>query len=340
LAGVGETASALGGGCQGGGSRLYLVDPLRRTPYSIQYMFNIQRQLTGSTVLEVGYQGNQGHKLQFFSKENEPVLRSGPGDGRSLQQRRPWNDIGQFQYVGGDGNSNYHSLSTKVTQRFSGGLTYLAAFTWSKVIDGPGSGLRTTLTNNDPMQWYNYRASYGLAEFHTGRRFVSSLLYELPFAKNSTGITRAVAGGWQVGSIFTLVDGTPANVGSLADLAQIELGSAPDATGISPFLDNPTVDKFWNRDAFNWTSPELAYRYGTTGRSALLTPGTFNWDFSLIKNTRISERQSLEFRLEAFNAPNHPNWNLPFRDVRQSNFGQVTTAKTMREMQFGLKYSF
>ena len=326
--------------CQGGGTRVYLVDTARRTPYTIQYMFNIQRQLTDSTLFEIGYQGNQAHKLQFFSNKNMPVLRSGPGDGRSLQQRRPWTDIGAFQYVGSDGNSNYHSLAAKVTQRFSGGLTYLGAFTWSKVIDGPGSGLRTALTNNQPMQHYNYQASYGLAEFHTKRRLVTSLVYELPIARNSTGITRIVAAGWQVGSIFTLVDGTPVNVGGLADLAQIELGSSPDATGVSPFRENPTADRFWNRDAFNWTSPELAYRYGNVGRSTLFTPGTFQWDFSMIKNTRITETQSLEFRFEAFNAPNHPNWILPFRDVRQSNFGQVTTAKTMREMQFGLKYSF
>jgi hypothetical protein len=326
--------------CQGAASRLYFVSPTRRTPYTIQYLFNLQRQVTESTLVELGYQGNQAHKLQFFANKNMPVLRSGPGDGRTPNERRPWNDIGAMQFVDGVGNSNYNAFAAKVTQRFSGGLTYLGAFTWSKTIDGPGSGLRTALTNNQPMQHYNYDASVGLAEFHTGRRFVTSLVYELPFAKNSTGITRAIAGGWQVSSIFTLVDGTPVNVGGLADLAQIELGSSPDATGVTPFLGNPTADRFWNRDAFRWTSPELAYRYGNAGRSILFTPGTFQWDFSAIKNTRISERQSLEFRFEAFNFPNHANWNLPFRDVRQSNFGRVTTAKTMREMQFGLKYSF
>ena len=326
--------------CQGPFGRLYLVSPGRRTPYTIQYLFNIQRQLTDSTVLELGYQGNQAHKVQFFAKKNEPVFRTGPEDGRTLQQRRPWENIGQFQFIDGVGNSNYHAFAAKVTQRFSGGLTYLGAFTWSKTIDGPGSGLRTALTNNDPMQWYDYTQSRGLAEFHTGRRFVTSLVYELPIARNATGFTRAIAGGWQVGSIFTLVDGTPANVGGIGDRAQIELSSMPDATGVSPFLENPTADVFWNRDAFNWTNPELQYRYGTTGRSVLFTPGTFQWDFSVIKNTRITERQNLEFRFEAFNFPNHPNWDIPSRDVRQSNFGQVNTAKTMREMQFGLKYSF
>jgi hypothetical protein len=245
-----------------------------------------------------------------------------------------------MQFVGSIGNSNYQSLSAKVTRRFAGGLTYLGAFTWSKVIDAPGSGLRTTLTNNDPMDWYNYQNSKGLAEFHTGRRLVTSLVYELPFAKNSSGLLKAIAAGWQAGSIFTLVDGTPANVGQIGDLAQIELSSSPDATGISPFLENPTAAHFWNRDAFNWTNPELQYRYGTAGRSILFTPGTFSWDFSMIKNTRISERHSLEFRFEAFNFPNHPNWNLPARDSRQTNFGEITTAKTMREMQLGLKYSF
>jgi Carboxypeptidase regulatory-like domain len=326
--------------CQGAASRLYLVSPTRRTPYTIQYLLNIQHQLTDSTLVELGYQGNNAHKLQFFANKNMPILRSGPGDGRSAVERRPWTDIGAMQFIDGVGNSNYNAFAAKVTQRFSGGLTYLGAFTWSKTIDGPGSGLRTALTNNSPMQYYNYDASVGLAEFHTGRRFVTSLVYELPIARNSTGFVRAIAAGWQLGSIFTLVDGTPANVGSIGDRAQIELGSAPDATGVSPFLENPTADRFWNRDAFNWTNPELEYRYGNVGRSTLFTPGTFQWDFSMIKNTRISERQNLEFRFEAFNFPNHANWNIPFRDVRQSNFGRVTTAKTMREMQFGLKYSF
>ena len=327
--------------CQGAASRLYFVSTQRRTPYTLQWLFNIQRQLTDSTVLELGYQGNQGHKLQFFANKNMPVLRSGPEDGRTPNERRPWNDIGAMQYIDGVGNSNYHAGAVKVTQRFSGGLTYLGAFTWSKAIDGPGSGLRTALTNNQPMTHYDYRSSRGLAEFHTGRRFVNSVVYELPLARNASGFYKAIAGGWQVSSIITMVDGTPANVGTLGDLAQIELGASPDLTGVSPFLENPTPERFWNRDAFNWTNPELGYRYGNAGRSILFTPGTFQWDFSMIKNTRISERQNLEFRFEAFNFPNHPNWDIPARDVRQANnFGVVRTAKTMREMQFGLKYSF
>ena len=77
------------------------------------------------------------------------------------------------------------------------------------------------------------------------------------------------------------------------------------------------------------------------GRNTLLTPGTRNGDLSLARNIRIHENHSLNFRFEAFNAANHPNWNSPSSDARNaSSFGVITSAKTMRQLQFGLKYAF
>src|SRR5262249_6606411 len=133
--------------CQGPGTRIYVVDPHLRTPYIEQWLFNIQRELTGNTVLEVGYESNAGHKLELFRNYNEPVLRTGPSDGSTLQQRRPWNDLGQIQSINGVSNSSYHALSTKLTQRFSKGLTSLVGFTWSKSID-LGSALRPSGLSN------------------------------------------------------------------------------------------------------------------------------------------------------------------------------------------------
>ena len=327
--------------CQGPATRIYVVDPHLRTPYMEQWLFNIQRQLSEHVVVEVGYQGNGGHKLELFRNMNEPVLRSSAADASSLQQRRPWQNYGTFQSVNGVVNSNYQALTGKLNQRLTKGLTSLVSFTWSKAID-LGSALRPSLlTNGSPLNFYDFTTNRGLSDFNVGRRFVASVLYELPFGNGKSGVINKLAGGWQLGSIITFADGTPINVGNIGDVTNSENNSLPDATGISPVPDNQTAQQFWNIAAFNSTSPQLNLRYGYTQRNVLFTPGSMNWDFSLIKNTKIMERQFLQFRFEAYNFANHPNWLSPATNVNApATFGVVTTAKTMRVIQVALKYSF
>ncbi|HYZ83417.1 MAG TPA: TonB-dependent receptor [Bryobacteraceae bacterium] len=318
----------------------------RRTPYVHQWLFNLQRQLTNEMMLEVGYQGNSGHKLERFRTYNQAVLKTGPNDARTIAQRRPWTAYDRIQQVDGSVNSNYHALSTKLQQRFSRGLTYLASFTWSKAIDG-GSALRT---NSGDRLWptnsYDLAAERGLSQFHIGRRFVGSAIYELPFGPGKAlatgGILGAIIGGWQVGGIVTLADGAPTNVGSIGDTFAVGgLGNIPHATGISPIPQDRSADNFWNPAAFDSTNPNLSYLAGNAGRNVLFKPGTSQIDASLTRNIRIRESHSLQFRWESFNATNHPNWNPPSTDARNAaTFGKVTTARTMREMQFALKYIF
>jgi hypothetical protein len=139
-----------------------------------------------------------------------------------------------------------------------------------------------------------------------------------------------------------LADGTPINVAQLGDTAGLNtLGNQPDATGVSPFLSSPTTQRFWNIAAFNFTNPDLSWRPGNMGRNTLFTPGTRGADLSLARNIRLHENHQLQVRFEAFNAANHPNWNAPSSDARSaSTFGVITSAKTMRSLQFALKYSF
>ena len=141
---------------------------------------------------------------------------------------------------------------------------------------------------------------------------------------------------------LTFADGTPINVAQLGDTAGLNtLGNQPDATGISPFLSNPTAQRFWNIAAFNYTNPDLSWRPGNMGRNTLFNPGTRSADLSLARNILIHEKHQLQVRFEAFNAPNHPNWNAPSSDARSpSTFGVITSARTMRDLQFALKYSF
>ncbi len=318
----------------------------RRTPYLVQWVFNVQRQLGADTVLEAGYIGNGGHKLELLRVWNQPVLRTGPTDSRTLLQRSPFPAYGLIQTLDNHGNSGYHGLGLKATRRFSKGLTYLTGFTWSKAMDQGSSVRNNTGENQFATDNYNLQREHALSQFHNGKRFVSSVLYELPFGKgrqflNANTVADKVLGGWQLGTILTLSNGTPINVGQIGDPLQIGTPNVPDATGISPIPTNRTPDKFWEIAAFNSTNPELLYRYGNTGRNLLITPGLKQWDFSLTKTTRIREGHSFEFRFEAFNFPNHPNFNAPANNPQQpATFGRITSARTMREMQFGFRYSF
>jgi hypothetical protein len=249
--------------------------------------------------------------------------------------------------VDGSVNSNYHALSTKLQQRFSKGLTYLIGYTWSKAIDG-GSAIRTNSGDNLwPIDSYDLGRERGLAQFHVGRRFVASTVYELPFGVGKPlfsehGVVEKIVGGWQIGAIVTFADGAPTNVGSIGDSFAVGgLGNRPHATGISPIPANRAVDNFWNVAAFNTTDPSLSWLAGNAGRFVLFRPGTRQADVTLTRNIRIREGHSLQVRWEAFNAFNHPNWNSPGSDARNATtFGKVTSARTMRELQFGLKYAF
>jgi hypothetical protein len=318
----------------------------RRTPYIFQWLFNVQRQLSENIAIEAGYMGNVGHKLERLRAYNEAILRTGPGDNRTIEQRQPWPAYGRIQQVDGSVNSNYNALNLKLQQRFNRGFTYLIGYTWSKAIDN-GSAIRTNAGDRlFPPNSYDLDHERALSQFHTGRRLVASILYDLPFGSgkpflNRQGVVNKIVGGWQVTSIVSFADGTPVNVGNIGDRANVGVENWPDATGISPIPSDRSPSKFWDIRAFDPNNTALLYRNGSVGRNALLTPGTRQWDFSLMKNTAIKEGHSIQFRFEAFNFGNHPNYNSPPADSRTAaTFGIITSARTMRELQFGLKYVF
>ncbi|MDX1984891.1 MAG: hypothetical protein SFV51_31760, partial [Bryobacteraceae bacterium] len=330
----------------------------RRTAYVHQYLLNFQHQLTDSLLLEFGYQGNAGHKLQRMYGYNDPIYREGPNDRRSANERRPWggNIYGRLQTIGNVVNSNYNSGIIKVQQRFSKGLTYLAGYTWSRAIDG-GSAIRTNDGDNlFPANNYDFRSEKGLSQFHQLHRFTASALYELPLGKNKKDLGRvgnAVLGGWSIGSILTIATGSPFGGGGCGDIAGVTQGSRGDATGISPFLDNPTADQYYRRAASGRGGAavscttldstgvnELTYREGNISRNPYISPGLIGLDFSALKTFYFGERMNLEFRFESFNFPNHPNLGFPDTGVTSLTYGRVNGAREMRTNQFGLKFAF
>ena len=313
----------------------------RRTPYSMQYEFNIQRQMGKQTVMEVGYLGSISHKLEqlrFYNAATPSLLPA--------TNRLPYPELGLIQYMAGSGNGNYNALSVRFQRDTYRGLTFITSYTFSKSIDLL-SGVRSNGEEaGAPQDPYNPQSSRGLSAYNVAHRLVASTLYNLPFGKgkpflNTGGFVNAVIGGWQVGSIITMQTGFPLTVIDGVNVANDNINhNRPNATGQPQDLpsDQRTPNHFFNAAAYTLQAPGT---YGNLGRNTLTGPGIFTWDFSSVKNWRTFENQELQFRFEGFNFANHPNWAPPNTTLTSPAFTVIQgTRIPMRQLQFALKYIF
>jgi hypothetical protein len=304
----------------------------------------VQRTLGTNSTLEVGYTGNQARKMAYLVNANAPL----PGI-TTFDAREPYPEWHGIQYLVGDGIGNYNALSAKLTQRFTQRLTTLFSYTWSKALDENsairGTGSDFTLENQRCRS-----CDYGPAGFNVPHRFVTSILYSLPFGKggsflNRGGVVNHVVGGWQVSTITTISSGSSINPDSW-DSAGMGAGF-PHSNRLhcvaNPVAENPTADRYFVSTAFRNT---VAGEFGNCGRNSLLSPSTWNVDFSAMKDFRINEKHAVQFRMEMFNAPNHPAWGRPnaaWGSQNQTpavNFGRIRSTSQLRQIQFALKYHF
>jgi hypothetical protein len=335
----------------------YAMNPDHRTTYIMQYLLNIQRQLTRNWALEVGYLGGLSRHLQGFQDANQGI----PGTVGSATSRRPYKGFSNIQWVQDGGNGSYNSLSVKATRRFSQGFSVIGSYSWAKSIDTT-SGIRVQgFDTLYPQNSYCLSCESGPSAFDTKHRIVTSVLYDLPVGKGkrlgiNNPIANTVFGGWNVGGILTLQSGMPGNL-TIGGVDNASTGSGgydrPNATGISPYLDNPTPSRYFSLDSFVEAPPG---QFGNAGRNSIRGPGIIGFDAEVHKqfNMPYKEGHMLQFRVEAFNFLNHPNWGMPNLNIlsgaarpgmpgtaAHQNFGVVTSTSTsMRQIQFGLKYMF
>jgi hypothetical protein len=324
-----------------------------RTPTSMMFVFNVQRQLGSASTLEVGYQGVLDRHLQ-----NQYNADAGIPGVAAAQTRVPFPMYSSgIELTEGWGTGRYNSLSTKLTQRFRAGLTTLVSFTWSKALDN-GSAIRGTTGDQYPENPYCILScEWGPSGFNTPLRFVTSILYELPFGRgkaflNNSGFANAVVGGWQVTTIFTAQSGRPLNTVSWDAGGQIVQPNSNrlNSTGIDPYNTSPSANQWFNIAAF---SNPVAGTFGNVQRNGLIGPSTWDADFSLFKNIHLTERHNVQFRMEGFNIFNHPALNSPIMtwgtttQTPSATFGEIRdqgstlgTAYNMRQIQFALKYIF
>jgi hypothetical protein len=348
---------------------LYSLDPNQRTSYAIQMSASAQRQIGRNGVIEVGYTGTLGIKLQ----QNVQLSNTLPGP-TAASTRKPYlgavfapgtvfpsyititgNSVtgGTIATLPNEAQSNYHALYVRGERRFSNGFSYLSSITYSKAItDAPqfrNAGGATGTENSPAQNSYNLAAERGLAAFNTKFRWVNTTVYSLPFGHGQRWITdgfaSAILGGWQIAAIESTQTGFPSTINLTGDTANIGGGSggilirANPVPGVSPYLSSSqrSTAEYFNVHAY--VSP-AAYQFGTLGRNTWVGPGLFNIDTTLSKRFQVKERYAFEIRAEAFNLLNTANYNQVARIINAPGFGSVQSELPMRELQLGAKVTF
>ncbi len=293
-------------------------------PQVNQWSMDIQRRLPFSMVLNVGYIGSKTSHLDNTVEANSPDPAFNTATS-TLQGRRPYqfiNDDGiirpltRLRFLDSGANAWYQGLQFTLQKRFSNGLSFSVAHTFSKTLmEGYGRNEGDGFNPNTYQNPRNRRADKQRAGFDATHNMVANMVYELPTLKNSNAFARGVLGGWQTNAIVTLRTGFPFTVtqGAITNTANVTIRPDRIANGS---LSNPTVNQWFDPNAFRLVScqdptlPELC-RYGNSGVGILEGPGAKVVDFSLFKNFTITERFRVQFRGEFFNFFNTPQFARP-----------------------------
>jgi len=317
-----------------------------RYAYTQTWNFNIQREIAPGLAAEVGYVANKGTRLGTGSAGNVPL--AGPGN---IQARRPYPNWGVFLQNEWGGSSTYHSLQAKLEKRFSKGFSFLGSYTFSKCIDGPGSEEGAA-----PAIYLN-GLNKGTCSYDVPHNFVTSYVWELPFGKGRKFLSQApkavdfLIGGWQWQGINTLQSGVPYTITINTDRANTAASNQrPDslAPTVAPktlscwyFTSaNPACKALLPNQADTFALP-AQYAYGNLGRNTLRGDRLVQLDMSLIKNFKVTESKSFEFRAQTFNLTNTVSFAAPGTNENLATGGVVTATRNQpRLYEFGLKFSF
>jgi hypothetical protein len=355
------------------------IESNTRTPYSQQFSLTLQQELPRSILIEAGYVGNKGTMLQTGNYDWNQLDPTYLSLGRSLQDRvpnplagrvagsfgaativrqqllRPYPHYNQVAITRPHlGNSTYHGFIVSAEKRYSKGLSFLASFTFGKLISDSveaafsfdGSEQISSLRMQNGK--YNRAVERSIHGTDSGKRIVVSGVYELPFGQGkpfpaASSTANKFIGGWQVNGILTMQDGLPLEITGANNF----VADRPNSTGVSAKLDNPTRDRWFNTQAFV-NPPD--FTFGNVGRLLpdVRGPRLAQTDLSVLKNTAITERFTLQFRAEMFNAFNQTNLFLPDttfvpgpdRFNQSGSFGRITQSKPARVSQLALRFVF
>ncbi len=319
------------------------------------------REIGFDTNVEVSYVGRRG----LFGQRERNINQLLPGtrinrdcpapsctSTANVNFLRPFRGYGPLRVQFNDAFSRYNALQIEATRRFTKGLSFGIAYAFSKLRDD-GSHYRDLTPNA-----YDVSNMWGYANQDMRHVLTINYIWELPFFREKSTLAGKLLGGWVLSGITQMATGFPGNRGTIEstdDFAGVGTGSGRqfwDMNGdpISPsgerrFSEDIKDDNFWfrtkNADGSPiFTRPAPGTFSTTAVRNLIHDPGFQHWNFALSKHFFITERQNIQFRLEMYNFPNHPNWSGVNRNPRSSFFGKVTSKRDERQLQLSLRYSF
>ena len=319
------------------------------TPYNQQWNLSIQRQIPWNTVVSAAYVGSKATHL-VVNVEQDPAIFI-PGNGANgqplsttgnINARRINTNFSTINEAYTGGNSNYNSLQLAANRRFVKGVSVGLNYTWSKALDYESLDRNASLPQNP----FNLRPEYGPADFDHRHVFFATFIAVIPLP-GKTGLISRFTQGWQVNGIFKYISGNVLTVNPGVDTVLNGAAAANQRVNIlgTPLSSSgPAFNQLYLNTASFVKAPLGAF--GNEGRNAFNGPGNWNFDASFFKSTRITERVKLEYRFEAFNALNHPQFGDPNTTLNAGTFGKITTVATAstatgaRVLQMGLKLIF
>ena len=334
------------------------IDPVYKVPRAYNWNLSYQREVGFNSTLEIGYVGTASNYLARERDLNQ--LPTGTtfkpeNAGANVNFLRPYKGFANINMLEHSGRSRYDGLQVELNRRFSKGLLFGFAYTLSKAMDN-NSGPRDAF-----IDVYNQGLNWGKAGFDTRHVAVLNFVYEMPFFnKTENKALRALAGGWQLSGVNQWQTGTPFTIANGDDYLGIgstngkpwnlsgqpslkhefaNVNASGNYTGITNFWFDPIrgangAQTLATRPA-NGTLPNQ-----NRNSIDLHNPGFQNWNLAAFKNFRFAEKQNVQFRFEAFNWINRPNWGGADNNPTSATFGLVTGKSSERNLQLSLRYSF
>ncbi|MEP6536449.1 MAG: TonB-dependent receptor, partial [Bryobacteraceae bacterium] len=347
--------------------------------YAQQWNFNVQRELPGGFALSLSYAGSKGTHLPGPDQSLDQLPPEFMALGSKLQEQvaNPFFGLAQIgtlaqpkiaygqlltpytQYTNvsmknpTNRNSIYHSAQVNLEKRFSRGGSLIAAYTWSKLISDtdtitgwlePGGGAGGVQNN------YNLRAERSLALYDTPHRLVVGYVVDLPFGKgqhfanNVTGALDKIVSGWGVIGNTTFQSGNPLPISVATNTSNaLNAGQRPNRTAIPATMDGSAqsrLNQWFNTATYSLPAP---FTFGNASRTMpdFRSHGIANYDFTIFKNTKITEKVGIQFRTEIFNLFNRVRFGYPGTIIGNPQFGIVSgQSNDPRLIQFALRLSF